>query len=98
VTTKPVSLRDTTDWVRRIRRAFERGVGDVRSNHTVCGLLAIAEQWVDEQGRIKLTDLIDLSKCPAKTEGRLPPCAHPASEGLTLGMHGELSPRGRLRN
>ncbi len=61
-------------------------------------LLAIAEQWVDEQGKIKLKDLIDLSKCPARVEGKLPPCAHPASGGPTLGTHRELSPPGRLRS
>jgi hypothetical protein len=57
LTTKPVSLRDAAELVSRVRRAFEQGVGDVRSNDTVCGLLAIAEQWVDEQSRSKLTSL-----------------------------------------
>ena len=42
--TKLVSLLDAADLVRRVRRALKLGVGDVRSNDTVCGLLAIAEQ------------------------------------------------------
>ena len=45
----------------RVRKALECGVGDVRSNDTVYGLLAIAEQWVDEQERTKPIDLPDPS-------------------------------------
>jgi hypothetical protein len=59
VTTKPVSLRDAAGLVNRVRRALASGVGDVRSNDTVNGLLAIAEQWVDEQERAQLTDLTE---------------------------------------
>ena len=96
MTTKPVSLPDAAGLVRRVRRAFKHGVGDVRSNDTMCGLLAIAEQWVDEQGRIKLADLIDLSKCPARTGGELPPCAHPTPGGPAHSTDGAPSLPSRL--
>jgi hypothetical protein len=62
---RPVSLRDAAELVVRVRRAFEHGVGDVRSNDTVCGLLVIAEQWVDEQTRREPANLIDLSEATA---------------------------------
>jgi len=73
VTRNSVSLRDAASLVIRVRRALECGVGDVRSNDTVHGLLAIAEQWVDEQGGTDLTDLSDLS--PAEEVDGLPACA-----------------------
>jgi hypothetical protein len=68
-----VSLRDAARLVIRVRRALQCGVGDVRSNDTVHGLLAIAEQWVDEQGGTDLTDLTALS--PAAEDDGLPVCA-----------------------
>jgi hypothetical protein len=71
VTTKPVSLRDAAGLVNRVRRALECGVGDVRSNETVHRLLAIAEQWVNEQERTKLMDLTGLSERPVETDAEV---------------------------
>lgn len=85
MTTNPVSLRDAARLVDRVRRALECGVGDVRSNDTVHSLLAIAEQWVAEQGRTGLTDLTGLSKPFVETDGRLPECARPALGGIGSG-------------
>ncbi len=70
MTRNSVSLRDAARLVNRVRKALECGVGDVRSNDTVRGLLAIAEQWVDEQGGTDLTVLTDRS--PAERDDWLP--------------------------
>lgn len=57
--TEPVSLGDATRLVRRVRKAFATGIGDVRSNETVKGLLSIAEQWILDQAPIeKSHDLV----------------------------------------
>jgi hypothetical protein len=63
VATKPVSLEDAAGLVDLVRKALESGVGDVRSNEMVYGLLAIAEQWVDEQERARSAELeLDVSE------------------------------------
>lgn len=68
MTAKPVSLEDAAGLVDRVRRALELGVGDVRSNEMVYSLLAIAEQWIDEQEKAKSADL----EAPDEQEGAIP--------------------------